>query len=1348
MFSRRLFVTGIANNVGEEAIRAYFSQFGPLSEFTLPVERETGMNRGYAYITFSNDSSTTDCLEVSTHKIGDREVTVTKLPEEDNLSKMEALKSRRLFVSFLGVESVTEDSLRQAFSAYGSVSSVHFARDEEGKLLYYAIVTFDNQESVEACLKLNHCINGRSIAVRKAVTKEQFKLAEQSERERAHLEEHQKHGYAGYNRTRLIAIPQLPLRPSMVPHFSTLSGAGYPSQMDPRQEQYRREYEQYQLQMQEYQKQLAEYHEKLNKYHGELQQYQMQRQYKTALDQAAFHKAYNYNTNSSQGVSGSSTGAELDVSDGMQNYGYVTQYAEHEDFTFKLQPEFLHIFSILMLWRTLCEDTATYEFPVVAQDHFEKLVLIWRTQSQSVNRRLVGTVLITPEAKEYETVVESAAQIAGFSPTVEPCEVRKFVAKNTSCSSAYEVSLAEDESAFLFIPVFLGSKPEKNIHISFPYKLSCVQSSELSLRLILAVPTSIPDAECRWLLNNMFPALFKWLRFLDPKKAVKRTNGLLNIEGYSTRYRMLKEIYGRHLVETWTERTDPKKFVYEDCGIAAYLLEFWRKRGSTPKKFADLGCGNGLLVYLLNKEGVGGIGIDIQKRKIWSEQLRGTPLIEAVVDPSKKDSAILPEDVDYLIGNHTDELTPWMPIMAARLKCDFFVLPCCPFTFTGKYIARPGDRGSQYDSFLRFIREICSRLGFVVEEDRLSIPSTKRLCFVCTIPPHGLVPNVEVVIEELTASSTNIFSPRSKIEQVRNCLNVPKDLRLDLTKRFFFKLLESDGEVQNGWRPGGAIELSKLAALLTSEEKQLMKQQCGGLQTFLRNQHQVFKVTGGIARIRDWREDASRASRKSKNTSVMLNMSEFVENVLYLADSYKITHHNQYPEGTTHVYSYFESRGGKFPEVCFFGLQYILKRWLVGAVVTHEMIAEAKSFYMLHFNMDVFNESGWRHIVDKHGGHLPLRIKAVPEGSVVPTRNVLFTIENTDPETLLVQAWYPMTVCTISRAYKQLIARFLHATSDSLEGLPFKLHDFGYRGSTSVESAGIGGAAHLVNFMGTDTIAGLQLCRKYYSCEMAGFSIPATEHSTITTWKREGEVAAFRNMLQQYPKGSISVVSDSYDVFHAVSTIWGEELREEVIDRGSRGCLVIRPDSGDPITVLLKVLRLLEEKFPVTINGKGYKILPAYLRIIQGDGITYESIGAILQALMNGGWSTDNVVFGAGGSLLQRLNRDTQKCAFKCSHVVVNGEQRDVYKSPVTDEGKRSKKGYLTLQRSPSGSLETVQEGLGSPDKDILLTVFENGRLLVDWTLDDIRARAEIDIIKARKSGTSVNGVAGPNGDS
>ncbi|KAE9417095.1 hypothetical protein Angca_006461, partial [Angiostrongylus cantonensis] len=167
----------------------------------------------------------------------------------------------------------------------------------------------------------------------------------------------------------------------------------------------------------------------------------------------------------------------------------------------------------------------------------------------------------------------------------------------------------------------------------------------------------------------------------------------------------------------------------------------------------------------------------------------------------QKENPLL-DGVDYLIGNHTDELTPWIPLVAARRKCGFFVLPCCPFNFHGKYIPRPGDTGSQYDSFLRFLREICTRLGFIVEEDRLSIPSTKR---------------------------------------VRNCLNIPKYIRTTLIHRFFNVLLEKNEEIKNGWRCGRAVGLSELAALLSEEEKQFMKRQCGGLQTFLRNQHQIFK---------------------------------------------------------------------------------------------------------------------------------------------------------------------------------------------------------------------------------------------------------------------------------------------------------------------------------------------------------------------------------------------------------------------------------------------------------------------------------------------------------------------------
>ncbi|XP_071961446.1 nicotinamide phosphoribosyltransferase-like [Antedon mediterranea] len=466
-----------------------------------------------------------------------------------------------------------------------------------------------------------------------------------------------------------------------------------------------------------------------------------------------------------------------------------------------------------------------------------------------------------------------------------------------------------------------------------------------------------------------------------------------------------------------------------------------------------------------------------------------------------------------------------------------------------------------------------------------------------------------------------------------------------------------------------------------------------------------------------------------------------VDNILLVTDSYKVTHHMQYPKGTTKIYSYFESRGGKYPETVFFGLQYILKRWLVGSVVTKEMIQEAKEFYNLHFGEDVFNEEGWTYILKKHGGRIPIKIRAVPEGTVVPVKNVLFTVENTDPEvpwitnyfeTLLVQVWYPMTVATNSRAQKEVIANNMTETSDTLEKLPFMLHDFGFRGVTSVESAAIGGASHLLNFVGSDTIAGMVMGRKYYGCDMAGFSIPAAEHSTITSWGKSHEKEAFANMLDSFPNGLVAVVSDSYDIFNACENIWGKELKDKIVKRGENGgSLVVRPDSGDPPDVVIKVLEILGKAFGTTDNSKGYKVLPDYIRIIQGDGINYEMLGTVLQRMKDHKWSADNIVFGSGGALLQKLNRDTQKCAFKCSYAEVDGTARNVFKQPVTDPGKKSKKGILSLVKQ-NGKLETFQEGTGV-DKDIMVPVFENGKLLKDYNLKEIRERAELPIVKKQQ---------------
>ncbi|XP_078399771.1 nicotinamide phosphoribosyltransferase 2 isoform X2 [Cetorhinus maximus] len=451
----------------------------------------------------------------------------------------------------------------------------------------------------------------------------------------------------------------------------------------------------------------------------------------------------------------------------------------------------------------------------------------------------------------------------------------------------------------------------------------------------------------------------------------------------------------------------------------------------------------------------------------------------------------------------------------------------------------------------------------------------------------------------------------------------------------------------------------------------------------------------------------------------------FAFNILLATDSYKVTHFKQYPPDTCKIYSYFECRKGKddkFKEVVFFGLQYILKKYLSGSVVTEEKIQQAKQIYELHFKQSVFHEEGWRYIITKHNGHLPVRIKAIPEGSIIPRGNVLFTVENTDPkcfwltnyiETILVQVWYPITVATISREFKKILALYLHKTSGSLDGLELKFHDFGYRGVSSQESAALGGAAHLVNFQSTNTVAGLLMAQQFYSCQMAGFSIPAAEHSTIISWGRSREKDAFEYMLKQFPSSPISIVCDSYDIYNACRNIWGDDLKDYVEQRNE--------DS--------MVIRILEEVFGSTLNRQGYKLLPSFIRVFQGDAINLLSMEKILKALKNEHWSTENIVFGCGGALLQKLNRDTLNCSFKCSYVELSGKGLDVYKQPVTDPIKGSKRGQLTLRRNPDGIIETIQEGKGNPEEDLLVTVFENGNILQEYTLAEVRSNAKLQML-------------------
>lgn len=460
------------------------------------------------------------------------------------------------------------------------------------------------------------------------------------------------------------------------------------------------------------------------------------------------------------------------------------------------------------------------------------------------------------------------------------------------------------------------------------------------------------------------------------------------------------------------------------------------------------------------------------------------------------------------------------------------------------------------------------------------------------------------------------------------------------------------------------------------------------------------------------------------------------KNLILLTDSYKASHYLQYPPGTEEVSSYIEARGGEFPHTLFFGLQAFIQEYLLKPI-TLDDIDEAQEILTAHGLP--FNREGWMTILNDHGGKLPLEIDAVAEGTVVPTGNALVQVHNTDRrvpwltsyiETALLRAvWYPTTVATLSFEAKRVIWQYLQMTSDDPAGqIGFKLHDFGARGVSSEESAMLGGMAHLVNFRGTDTLSAIVGARKYYQATMAGFSIPAAEHSTITSWERSGEEKAYRNMLTQFAKPGklVAVVSDSYDIFHAVTDLWGKKLKDEVLASGAT--VVIRPDSGNPVDVVDLVLGHLCDSFGYTTNSKGYRVLNPAVRVIQGDGMDLTMIGKVLERMAIHKFSADNIAFGMGGGLLQKVNRDTQKWAMKASAVKVNGMWRDVWKDPVTDPGKVSKRGRLSLIRDQLGQWRTVP--LSAPAYDQLKPIYRDGKLLRKSTLDEIRALADSSLVE------------------
>ena len=419
------------------------------------------------------------------------------------------------------------------------------------------------------------------------------------------------------------------------------------------------------------------------------------------------------------------------------------------------------------------------------------------------------------------------------------------------------------------------------------------------------------------------------------------------------------------------------------------------------------------------------------------------------------------------------------------------------------------------------------------------------------------------------------------------------------------------------------------------------------------------------------------------------------KNLILDTDSYKLSHYKQYDPSVTGLASHITARGiaKEFPAYgkhVYFGLQAWIKENLEGKKVTKEMVDEAKEFAEMHG--EPFNALGWEKLVNTYAGIIPIEIQGIDEGSVVPVKTPLVQVISREPElkwiesyletSLLRGIWYPSTVATLSFNMKQRIKSFWDITVDeeNMGGLDYALHDFGGRGVSSFESAGLGGMAHLLNFRGSDTITGILFAKKYYGGKMAGHSVPAAEHSTITSWGPDRELEAVSNIIDVYggPGKIYSVVGDTYDIYNFVDNYVSGCLLQKIKDKGGR--FVVRPDSGNPDEVLTKIMNIFERKGLFTLNRKGFKVLPDYLRVLWGDGISFESVYEILLCMKRLGWSAENFVFGMGGALLQKLNRDSLKFSMKLNAIQLSDSSSmwyPVYKNPVTDPSKASRGGYI-----------------------------------------------------------------------
>ena len=449
-----------------------------------------------------------------------------------------------------------------------------------------------------------------------------------------------------------------------------------------------------------------------------------------------------------------------------------------------------------------------------------------------------------------------------------------------------------------------------------------------------------------------------------------------------------------------------------------------------------------------------------------------------------------------------------------------------------------------------------------------------------------------------------------------------------------------------------------------------------------------------------------------------------MSDILYLGDGYKLSHHNQFDPNAEKLFYYYESRGGIFTTIPFFGLQY----YLLGLEdrINERNVKEAAYFYKEYYPDIPFNEEGWLYIANERAGQLPISIRALPEGTMAPNNIPLFTVESTDDkvpwivgwvETYLSLLWYPLTVGALSYACKNVLRKTLVRTSD-LEGdrleehLSYKLHDFGARGVSSVESGSIGAAAHLLHFNGSDTVKGAMFLRDYYFLNKPFSTIPSMEHSTITSWGKDNEENAYRNMIEKYGDFPYyGIVVDSYDMWNAIKNILGKKLKPLIDNK--MGILIIRVDSGDPNIIVPATLETLSSIWGFTTNSKGKRVLNNRIRVLQGDGMELHSIESLFYTLEVKGWSAENVNVGMGGGLLQKVNRDDLKFAYKCSAKQLGDKTiLPVFKDPITDPKKASKKGLLWVDKNFAVHSSSSYANWSNNPLSILGEVYRNGNII------------------------------------